>query len=62
VWEVLNEGGLPMPRILRAGVPDRFVTHGSPALLHEEIGYTGSAIAERIAAAVGLAQGVHAPG
>mgnify|MGYP002150140537 CR=1 FL=1 len=54
VWETLNDGGLPMPRILRVGVPDRFVTHGKPALLHEEIGFTGPAIAERIAAAVGL--------
>jgi 1-deoxy-D-xylulose-5-phosphate synthase len=56
VWEALNEGALPMPRILRVGVPDRFVTHGKPALLHEEIGFTGPAIADRIAAAVGLAQ------
>ena len=32
VWETLNDGGLPMPRILRVGVPDRFVTHGKPAL------------------------------
>ncbi len=54
VWETLNEGGLPMPRILRVGVPDRYITHGKPALLHEEIGFTGPAIAERIAAAVGL--------
>jgi 1-deoxy-D-xylulose-5-phosphate synthase len=29
------------------------VTHGKPALLHEEVGYTGERIADRIAAAVG---------
>ena len=29
------------PRILRVGLPDRYVTHGKPALLHEEVGYTG---------------------
>ena len=34
------------------GLPDRYVTHGKPALLHEEVGYTGEKIAERIEAAV----------
>jgi len=42
-----------VPRMLRVGLPDRYVTHGKPALLHEEVGYTGERIAERIAAAVG---------
>lgn len=51
VWETLNEAGIT-PRILRVGLPDRFVTHGKPALLHEEIGFTGSRIAERVAAAI----------
>ena len=53
VWETLNESGAPVPRMLRVGLPDRYVTHGKPALLHEEVGYTGERIAERIAAAVG---------
>jgi 1-deoxy-D-xylulose-5-phosphate synthase len=53
VWETLNEGGAPIPRMLRVGLPDRYVTHGKPALLHQEVGYTGERIAERIAAAVG---------
>jgi 1-deoxy-D-xylulose-5-phosphate synthase len=53
VWETLNEGGAPVPRMLRIGLPDRYVTHGKPALLHEEVGYTGERIAERIAAVVG---------
>lgn len=57
VWETLNDGGVAQPRIMRVGVPDRFVTHGTPALLHEEIGFTGAAIADRIAAAVGLDAG-----
>ncbi len=56
VWETLNEVG-PAPRILRVGLPDRYVTHGAPALLHEEIGYTGERIAERIEAAVQDASG-----
>ena len=51
VWETLNETGVA-PRILRVGLPDRYVTHGKPALLHEEVGYTGEKIAERIEAAV----------
>jgi len=53
VWETLNESGAPVPRMLRVGLPDRYVTHGKPALLHEEVGYTGERIAERITAAVG---------
>jgi 1-deoxy-D-xylulose-5-phosphate synthase len=51
VLETLSEGGL-MPRVLRVGLPDRYVTHGAPALLHEEVGYTAERIAERIEAAV----------
>ena len=52
VWETLNETGTPMPRILRVGLPDRYVTHGKPALLHEEVGFTGEKIAERVHLAV----------
>ena len=51
VWETLNETGAT-PRILRVGLPDRYVTHGKPALLHEEVGFTGKRIAERVAAAI----------
>ncbi|HTB70147.1 MAG TPA: 1-deoxy-D-xylulose-5-phosphate synthase [Solirubrobacteraceae bacterium] len=51
VWETLNEAGAT-PRILRVGLPDRYVTHGKPALLHEEIGFTPQRIAERVAAAI----------
>src|ERR671930_1997555 len=47
VWETLSDGGVA-PRILRVGLPDRSVTHGAPALLHEEVGYTGPRIAERV--------------
>jgi 1-deoxy-D-xylulose-5-phosphate synthase len=53
VWECLNEGPLArLPRLLRVGLPDRYVTHGAPRLLHEEIGYTPERIAERIEAMV----------
>jgi 1-deoxy-D-xylulose-5-phosphate synthase len=55
VWETLNEAGTAGAggvRIMRVGLPDRYVTHGKPALLHEEVGFTGERIAERVAAAV----------
>ncbi|HEY8582660.1 MAG TPA: 1-deoxy-D-xylulose-5-phosphate synthase [Capillimicrobium sp.] len=52
VWEALNDGGLELPRIMRVGLPDRYVTHGKPALLHAEVGFTGERIAERIEAAL----------
>ena len=51
VWETLNEAGAT-PRILRVGLPDRYVTHGAPKLLHEEVGFTGARIAERVLEAV----------
>jgi 1-deoxy-D-xylulose-5-phosphate synthase len=51
VWETLNEAGAT-PRILRVGLPDRYVTHGKPALLHEEVGFTATRIAERVSAAI----------
>jgi len=52
VWECLNDGGGHIPRILRIGLPDRYVAHGKPALLHAEVGFTGRAIAQRIEAAI----------
>jgi 1-deoxy-D-xylulose-5-phosphate synthase len=57
VWEALNDGGGPQPRILRIGLPDRYVTHGKPALLHAEVGFIGETIAKRIEAAIGAASG-----
>jgi 1-deoxy-D-xylulose-5-phosphate synthase len=52
VWETLNEAGAASPRILRVGLPDRYVTHGKPALLHEEVGFTAERIAERVLTAI----------
>ncbi|HEV3071549.1 MAG TPA: 1-deoxy-D-xylulose-5-phosphate synthase [Solirubrobacteraceae bacterium] len=53
VWETLNDTGSVPRRILRVGLPDRYVTHGKPALLYEEVGFTAERIAERIEAAIG---------
>src|SRR5919198_1789433 len=39
-------------RGLRFGLPDRYVTHGKPALLRDEVGLTGEKVAERVAQAV----------
>jgi 1-deoxy-D-xylulose-5-phosphate synthase len=39
-------------RVLRIGLPDRYVTHGKPALLREEVGLAGDAVAERVTAAL----------
>ena len=54
VWETLNEAGTAGGgvRIMRVGLPDRYVTHGKPALLHEEVGFTGARIAERVETAI----------
>ena len=57
VWETLSDAGLGA-RILRVGLPDRYVTHGAPRLLHEEVGFTGKRIAERIELAVAEHSGV----
>jgi 1-deoxy-D-xylulose-5-phosphate synthase len=43
-------------RVLRVGLPDRYVTHGKPALLRAEAGLTGEAVAERVLAALPTAQ------
>ena len=39
-------------RIARIGLPDRYVTHGKPALLREEVGLTGEAVAARVTSAL----------
>jgi 1-deoxy-D-xylulose-5-phosphate synthase len=54
VWETLNDAGVGAggARILRVGLPDRYVTHGKPALLHEEVGFTSERIAERVLTAI----------
>jgi 1-deoxy-D-xylulose-5-phosphate synthase len=40
-------------RVVRVGLPDRYVTHGKPALLREEVGLTGPAVAERVRSGLG---------
>ncbi len=56
VLEHLEDGfadGSERAHVIRVGLPDRYVTHGKPALLREEVGFTGEAVAERVLAALG---------
>jgi 1-deoxy-D-xylulose-5-phosphate synthase len=39
-------------RVLRIGLPDRYVTHGKPALLRAVVGLTPDAVAAKVAAAL----------
>jgi 1-deoxy-D-xylulose-5-phosphate synthase len=54
------EDNLPRDRarILRIGLPDRYVTHGKPALLREEVGLDGPSIAKRVLSAIGSREAV----
>ncbi|HXD56689.1 MAG TPA: 1-deoxy-D-xylulose-5-phosphate synthase [Thermoleophilaceae bacterium] len=46
---LLDRGLTDGVRLLRLGLPDRYVTHGKPALLRKEIGLEPEQIAERVA-------------
>jgi 1-deoxy-D-xylulose-5-phosphate synthase len=48
------EDNLPSSRarILRIGLPDRYVTHGKPALLRKEVGLDGPSVVERVLSAI----------
>ncbi|HEV7616113.1 MAG TPA: 1-deoxy-D-xylulose-5-phosphate synthase [Solirubrobacterales bacterium] len=49
--DAFAEGPGERARVLRIGLPDRYVTHGKPALLRAEVGLTGESVAERVLAA-----------
>jgi len=52
------EGPGERARVLRVGLPDRYVTHGKPDLLRQEVGLTGQAVAERVTAALGVSHAI----
>ncbi len=60
VLETLEETFAESPgeraRVLRIGLPDRYVTHGKPALLRAEVGLTGESVADRVLAPTSSAQ------
>src|SRR5436305_13240405 len=43
-------------RVLRVGLPDSYVTHGKPALLRAEVGFTGESVADRVLSSLPSAQ------
>ncbi|MGN6665276.1 MAG: 1-deoxy-D-xylulose-5-phosphate synthase [Solirubrobacterales bacterium] len=43
-------------RVLRVGLPDRYVTHGKPGLLRAEVGLTGESVADRVLSSLSSAQ------
>ncbi|MDO9353490.1 MAG: transketolase C-terminal domain-containing protein, partial [Solirubrobacteraceae bacterium] len=54
VWEHFEQAGGAVPQILRVGLPDKYVTHGKPALLHAEVGFTPERVARRIGERLGV--------
>jgi 1-deoxy-D-xylulose-5-phosphate synthase len=56
--DAFAEGPGERARVLRVGLPDRYVTHGKPDLLRAEAGLTGEAVAERVLASLPSAQPV----
>ncbi len=56
--DAFGESGDERARVLRIGLPDRYVTHGKPALLREEVGLTGPVVADRVTAALGAREPV----
>ncbi|HWH43919.1 MAG TPA: 1-deoxy-D-xylulose-5-phosphate synthase [Thermoleophilaceae bacterium] len=52
VLELISDEGLGPVRVARFGLPDRYVTHGKPVLLREEVGLTPESVAAQVAAAV----------
>lgn len=55
VMEHFELAGERIPNLLRVGLPDRYVTHGKPALLHAEVGFTPERVASRVAERLGVA-------
>ena len=53
---LVDRDRLTPTRLVRIGLPDRFVTHGAPGLLYEEVGLTPDAIARRVIQAAGLGE------
>ncbi len=54
--DAFAEGPGERARVLRVGLPDRYVTHGKPALLRAESGLTGQSVADRVLATTPSAQ------
>ncbi len=53
VYERLSELGVPLPRLVHLGLPDRFVDHGSRKELFQGLGLAPAQIAERLSVELG---------
>ena len=58
VLEHLSDSGTLAggPAVIRFGLPDRYVTHGKPDLLREEVGLTAERVVERVLGALAPAR------
>ncbi len=54
--DAFADGPRERARVMRVGLPDRYVTHGKPGLLRAEVGLSGEAVAERVLAATRSAE------
>ena len=45
--------------MIRFGLPDRYVTHGKPDLLREEVGLTAERVVERVLGALDRSDALH---
>jgi 1-deoxy-D-xylulose-5-phosphate synthase len=52
VEHLSDRGDRASAQVIRFGIPDRYVTHGKPDLLREEVGLTAERIAESVASAL----------
>ena len=61
VLEQLSDSGTldGGPAVIRFGLPDRYVTHGKPDLLHEEVGLTAERVVERVLGALDRSDALH---
>jgi 1-deoxy-D-xylulose-5-phosphate synthase len=53
VIEALDEDGFPLNGVVRVGIPDEFVSHGSQKMLLEELGLTPRGLADHALRALG---------
>jgi 1-deoxy-D-xylulose-5-phosphate synthase len=61
VLEQLSDSGTLSggPAVIRFGLPDRYVTHGKPDLLREEVGLTPERVVERVLGALDRSDALH---
>ena len=61
VLDALGAAGLPLDGVVRLGLPDAFVSHGSRAALLEEAGLIPASLDQAVVRALAVADGGRAP-